>query len=401
MNIINQSTSPFLPNDMWIQPPSILDFPFIVEVGDQRLTVGSGIGNGSGSARTALGEYFERNHFYFDILPECSSNLQESLSPTEVEKFVKAFSQTASTETDLRNLTHRQLNMSSVVRISDFSACTIPTICIALSHDCNEENDSIYPSRDTCGCSFHKNIEPAIFGAIKESLERQFLTRFWLTKQCNGVVPPSDILKAINASSAFGLYNTLSKSGEIVTFDISDTRFPGVCLLTIYGSNDPNRNVRYCAGMSYAESLATALDKSMLELWQTFRFMNLFNILERDPDSLHDSYIRYFMKCNHYNTFEEIASDFSYLQNPTYKQKTLEFNTNGLLQTLKTMNIEGYLHIKPTKINNSDHTFCKFISPSIFMHMDNSKNINLNNDYSESFFHLIDKNRQAKMVPFP
>ncbi|NUT78561.1 hypothetical protein HNO86_26330 [Pseudomonas sp. C1C7] len=390
-----------MPQEIWIQPPSILGFPFIVEVGGHRLTLGSGIGNGSGSVRTALGEYFERSHFYFDVLPDCSSSFHESLSPPEVEKFVKAFRQTASTDADLSNLTQRQFNMSSVVRLSNFSACSIPTICIALSHGCDEENDNIYPSRDTCGCSFHKSIESAIFGAIKEFLERQFLTRFWLTKQCSGCVRPGDIRNAIKTTTAFGLYNSLSKSGEILTFDISDIRFPGVCLLTIYGSDEPGRNVHYCAGMSYAENLATALEKSILELWQTFRFMNLFNTLQGNPDTLHDSYIRHFMKCNTYKTFDEIASKIVYPQSSIYNKKDLKFDIPGLQQALKEISTEGYLYMKSIRIDNSDYTFCKFISPSMFMHMDNSKNINLNNDYSEPFANSIDEYRQEQMVPFP
>jgi hypothetical protein len=35
------------------------------------------------------------------------------------------------------------------------------------------------------------------------------------------------------------------------------------------------------------------------------------------------------------------------------------------------------------------------------MHMDNSENINLDNDYSASFFAPIDLDRKEKMVPFP
>lgn len=226
-------------------------------------------------------------------------------------------------------------------------------------------------SRDTCGCSFHQNAESAIFGAIKELLERQFLTRFWLTKKCNGLVPSNEISNTIKATSAFGLYNTLSKSGEIATIDISDSNFPGVCLLTIYGSNAPDKNVHYCAGMSYAENRATALEKSILELWQTFRFMNLFRVFRRNPDSLQDPYIRHFMNCNTHMTFKEIISNIQSPQHFPHEQTTFEFNTHGLIQALKVQNIEGYLYIRMTKIGNSGFTFCKFVSPSLFMHMDN------------------------------
>lgn len=401
MNILSHDANPALPGEIWLQPPCVFDFPFSVEVGDQWHTSGSGIGNGSASIRTALGEYFERRHFYLEILQDSSSTLENCLNPVEVEKFIKAFSQTASPNADLRNLERKQFNMNSVIRISDFTECSIPTICISLTHYGTDDDNSIYPSRDTCGCSFHQNSESAILGSIKELLERQFLTRFWLTKQCIELLNPDEISTAINTTSAYRLYNALLKSGELAIIDISDKNFPGVCLLTIYGNNKPDRNVHFCAGMSYAENQTKALEKSILELWQTFRFMNLFRVFRNDPNSLQDSYIRHFMQCNTYKTFEEITLNIKHSHTPTHEQSTLGFNIEGLIGTLRTQKIEGYLYLKTTNLNNSAFTFCKFISPSLFMHMDNSKNINLDNDYSAPFFSSIESDRKDKMVPFP
>lgn len=401
MNIITQNTNSQLPETMWIQPPCVLDFPFSVEVGDRRQTIGSGIGNSTSSATTALGEYFERRHFYLEILSEFTSSLEECLSPSEVKKFIKAFHQTASPDTDLSNIARRKFNMNSVIRTSDFSTCAIPSICISLTHYGNGDDNNFYPSRDTCGCSFHKNSESAIFGAIKEILERQFLTRFWLTKKCVGLVLPSQILKAIKNTSAYGLYRALLKSGEVTIIDISDNNFPGVCLLTVYGNNATGRNVHYCAGMSYAENQIAAIEKSILELWQTFRFMNLFRVFGRDRNSLHDPYIRHFMNCDTYKTYEEITSGINCTPQPLSRKSTFVFSTRGLLATLQSQNIEGYLYIKTTKICDSGYTYCRFTSPSLFMHMDNSNNINLDNDYSSPFLTSIDKKRQETMVPFP
>ncbi|MGF6090843.1 YcaO-like family protein [Pseudomonas sp. 18173] len=401
MNIFSKDTNSALPREIFIQPPCVFNFPFCVEVGDQWQTVGSGVGNSSESITTALGEYFERRHFYLEVLRDCSSSLEKCLRPAEVKKFIKAFDQTASSEANLSNLACRKFNMSSVVRISDFSKCAIPTICISLSHHGNEDDNSIYPSRDTCGCSFHKSYESAIFGSIKELLERQFLTRFWLTKQCIGLVTPNQISKMIKATSAYGLYNALLKSGKLAIIDISDDSFPGVCLLTVYGSDNPSRNIHYCAGMSYAINQTAALEKSILELWQTFRFMNLFRVFRRNPDSLQDPYIRHFMKCDTYTTFKEITSNIKPSNSTPNKQTAFGFDTQGLIQALKSQNIEAYLYIKTTKIGNTGYTFCKSVSPSLFMHMDNSKNINLANDYSARFSTSIDKARKEQMVPFP
>lgn len=381
--------------------PMYFRLPFCTEIGDQWNSIGSGIGTSSTSIKTALGEYFERRHFYLEILPDSISTLENSLTPKEAEKFIIAFSQTAVKNIDLSNLVNRKLDMNSAIRISDFSCCSIPTVCISLTHH-NSDDDNIYPSRDTCGCSFHWNPELAVVGSIKESLERQFLTRFWLTKQCTGTIKPAEILTTIKTLPSYGLYNALIKSGQLLTIDISDENFPGVCLLTVYGNNDPDRNVHYCAGMSYSENRAEALNKSILELWQTFRFMNLFSVLHGNPDSLKDSYIRHFVKCNHYKTFEEITSQLNYYPHTSHnKSPPCKLDTENLIKCLRNKNLEGYLYIKTTKIDGANYTFCKFTSPSLFMHMNNSADINLINDYSSSFRFEIYNERKETMVPFP
>lgn len=400
MKISTHSNEPSLPGQMWYQPPCILEFPFCSEISDQWNSIGSGIGTSSTSVKTALGEYFERRHFYLEILPDSYSSLGKKLTTKEVEKFIKAFNQTASKNTNLTTLTKHNFNMTTVLRISDFSVCAIPTACISLTHDKSDDND-IYPHRDTCGCSFHWNSNAAVLGAMKESLERQFLTRFWLTNQCKGTIKLKEISTTIKALPSYGLFNALRKSGKLLTIDISDENFPGTCLLTIYGNNDPARNVHYCAGMSYSENRTDALDKSILELWQTFRFMNLFSVLRGNSDSLKDSYIRHFFGCNSYKTFEEIALKLNYQSMPKNEPKPSRINIKSLTKSLKQQNIEGYLYIKATKIDGIKYTFCKFISPSLFMHMNNSNNINLDNEYSAPFLSAVHEDRKKTMVPFP
>ncbi|WP_150641834.1 hypothetical protein [Pseudomonas fluorescens] len=129
--------------------------------------------------------------------------------------------------------------------------------------------------------------------------------------------------------------------------------------------------------------------------------MNLFQVFRGDIDSIKDSYLRHFMKCNTYQTFEEITSHFTYLPISSGEPCPYQFDVQGMIETLRQQKIEGYLYIKSTHINDTPYTFCKFTSPSLFMHMDNSKNINLANDYSAPFFSSIDPERKKVMVPFP
>ncbi|QIM56522.1 hypothetical protein [Pseudomonas veronii] len=79
-------------------------------------------------------------------------------------------------------------------------------------------------------------------------------------------------------------------------FDISDARFPGVCILVVYGQSKENHHVNYCAGMSYSATLSDALEKSILELWQTYRFMDLFKSVDSDEKRIEDYYLRYFLE---------------------------------------------------------------------------------------------------------
>lgn len=90
------------------------------------------------------------------------------------------------------------------------------------------------------------------------------------------------------------LYHALLAAGKLSVFDISDSRFPGVCILVVYGQNRPHHNVNYCAGMSYASTESEALEKALLELWQTYRFMDLFGAVDSDISKVEDPYLRYF-----------------------------------------------------------------------------------------------------------
>jgi len=401
MNIINNGQNPSYPRELWCQPPCILDFPFSVEVRDDWLTVGSGIGIASTALTTAIGEYFERRHFYLEVNADTTMTLEQGLGSAEAGKFLAAFAQTATDKASELNLADHAFNMSKVIRISDCSACHIPTICISLSHYGNEGDNSIYPSRDTCGCSFHNKYESAFLGAIKEMLERQLLLRFWLTKKHRAVLAHRQVVALAKNSNALKLYKLLRTHGELLLIDISDHRFPGTCIISIYGSKDPKKNVKYCAGMSYAETETIAIEKSIHELWQTFRCIHLFAELNMRIDHIHDSYLRHFMQCNNYKTFEDITSSLSTWKLSPTESSNHSFDFKGLTETLTDQNIEGYLYAAPIQIENHSYVGCKFISPSLFMHMDNSKNINIDNEYSSSFLSIADLDRQQKMVPFP
>lgn len=326
-------------------------------------------------------------------------DINHSLTRLEASKFIYAFSQTNESNLTSAQLAKHSYNLTEVLRVSDFSCCHIPTACISLNYHKIESENAIYPLRDTCGCSFHYRFEDAVFGSIKEYLERQFLARFWLTKECVRLISESDIKVALSESRVSMLYGALCKSGEITIIDISDPDYPGSCLLAVYGQKDSKRHVRYCAGMSYAETQSAALEKSIHELWQTYRFIDFFRATESDVEEVEDSYLKYFLSCNTYETYKEIISVKS--RGFDTSESSLDFSLSGLLATLKSQQIDGYLYINSLAMHSGLYFFCKFVSPDLFLHMNNSRGINFRNKYSEKFSSQILSERKKIMVPFP
>ncbi|WP_439856642.1 YcaO-like family protein [Pseudomonas syringae] len=399
MNNLDFDSFASLPGACHFQPNCVSGFPFNVEITDAWAKVGSGIGNEDNALQTALGEYFERRHFYMEILSDEENTLDQTLSSDEIQKFARAFVQTSLCDIEESLISKHSFRTSTAHRISDFTQCQIPTILISLSYHNLEEDTHFYPSRDTCGCSFHRNYENSIYGAIKETMERQFLIRFWLTKKCLAILAPQKFEGKFKNTSTYSLYNALKKSGHIEALDISDPNFPGHCVLIVYGNDKEDCNVSYCAGMSYAETIEQAFEKSVLELWQTFRFMNLFYSLNTCVSTIKDRYLLHFLKSNNFQTFNEITDVI--ITHEKSKRPRDALNLQTLIGSFINLNMQGYLYTKPVWIAGENYIYCKFFSPSLFLHMDSSSSINLDNDYSRQFIKDIYSTRKSIMVPFP
>lgn len=398
MQLNNPMQKPDLPGGLLFQPAGLIGFPNSVEVSDALSATGSGVGGGSNSVKAALGEYFERRHFYREIFSKKRGVLNESLTCAEVDSFTGAFVQMASNGISIGELRNYHFSLTEVLRTSDFSKCFIPTVCISLSGQGLADDSVICPKRDTCGCSFHWSPDLAFLGAIKEYLERQFLLKFWLTKKCRSLISPVHVISSLEGKHVLYLYNALVAAGELSVLDISDARFPGACMLVVYGQSRPHHHVNYCAGMSYAPTDAEALEKSILELWQTYRFMDLFRVLDADESKVEDPYLRHFLNCNTYETYNEITD---VLIVEEHSVTSVEFTLPGLLSVLSALGVTGYFYSNYSAVNGMRCLFCRYLSPDLFLHMDSSGNINLMNAYSEDFSASIVPSRLARMVPFP
>ncbi|MDQ0741024.1 YcaO-like family protein [Pseudomonas sp. W4I3] len=400
MKMFNAMQRPDLPGTLLFQPAALLSLPNSVEVSDAQSVNGSGVGAGSQSVKTAVGEYFERRHFYREIVSRKRGLLAESLTAPEVNSFTHALAQTASTPMSAKAIKYHRFSLIKVMRASDFSECFIPAICVSLSYSGLEKDNFLYPLRDTCGCSFYWQPNAAFLGSVKEYLERQFLVRFWLTKQCRSRVTHATITELLAGRRVRHLYCALVAVGQVSVLDISDFRFPGTCFLVVYGQKNSDHHVRYCAGMSYAADICDALEKSILELWQTYRFMDLFKAIESKENKVEDAYLRYFLSCNIYEAYREVTEGLFFVEVSSEKCKE-EFSLSGLLSILNKLGVSGYFYSNCSAVNGVSCVFSKYVSPDLFLHMNTSRNINLNNKYSEGFESSILRSQLKKMVPFP
>lgn len=151
MKLVNAMQKPDLPGILLLQPAGLLSLPNSVEVSDALSVNGSGVGGGARSIKAALGEYFERRHFYREIISTRNGVLNESLTKIEVDSFACALTQTASKLVSADEIEKHQFSLTRVMRASDFSECFIPTITISLSAYGLAEDNFLYPLRDTCG----------------------------------------------------------------------------------------------------------------------------------------------------------------------------------------------------------------------------------------------------------
>lgn len=130
---------------------------------------------------------------------------------------------------------------------------------------------------------------------------------------------------------------------------------------------------------------------------QTFRFIRNFHTSKSNIKNIKDPYLRHFLHANTYSTYLETRNFIP--EDNAHPEKTLAPLTNDTL--ISAIQQSGTSGIRPVNIAQRTHFFCKYISPTAFMHMNNSAHININNKYSEKFIHKIDAARQNIMVPFP
>lgn len=355
-------------------------------------TATSGSGLASDGMQRALGEYFERRHFYLEVRGESTGSLEQVQDECLRRSLTKAMHQTASASVRDQVASH-PFTLSAVAKLPSFEPVTAPTILFSITGESLGPDGDFFFCRDTTGCAAHFELNRALDGALREFAERQYLLRHWLTAR--GAKDISGAVCGGLSRAASMLVQKLGRSGDICFLDISCGELAGAIVLAVYrGSRD--EHVRYCVGLSCATNAACAADRAVKELWQSYVFLR--NMVKKaDADALvHDRYHRYFLECNHAATADTMLSGIE-AGAPAGPVPP----SGGLITSIHARFRHLLAYVRQIDVLSKRLWCVRVISPEAFMHMDNSRHFNLECAYSDAFRPHIVPARLRSMVPFP
>jgi len=87
MNTYNEIHNPTFADFKLLRPSATLHFPHSIECGSRWQTFGSSSGWTTDIASSALGEHFERKHFYLDVPVHDTGTLDDGLTSQEYEDY--------------------------------------------------------------------------------------------------------------------------------------------------------------------------------------------------------------------------------------------------------------------------------------------------------------------------
>ncbi|WP_255210159.1 YcaO-like family protein [Erwinia persicina] len=360
----------------------------------ERITPTSAAGETMKSIQGAIGEYFERRHFFNEIVANGEKTLYDMMSPHAADAFTRAFVQTSSLAEDVVR-TH-QFKTTRAFNLFSLEKQEIPAVIIALDNITAASDLTIYPDRDTCGCSFHGNLNDAMDGALCEFMERQSLLLYWLQGQANTEIS-GEIITGINYIDE--IMSALRSEGEIRIFDITLPGAPGHAVLTLYGTTNEDSQIKYSTGLSYANSMEKALCKSVTELWQSYICMHNFLIGGYTDEDIIDDYQRHFLSCNKYESFTDLCENTLFRQSDVVLSLENPPSDNDLLSYLEKISDNIFVYYARERASENLFWYTKVVSPDFFLHMNGSGAININNKLYRAGNGI--KHREFKMVPFP
>lgn len=304
--------------------------------------------------------------------------------------FINALKQTSGEYTGV--IENHKFNTVKAYNLVTMEENEIPAIFVALDNISIGNDYKFYPFRDTCGCSCHISLQESINGSLSELMERQSLLVYWLTGKAKYEVKLDDSFETAYIKE---LIRNLKKEGRLMVLDITLPGAPGHAILSIYGTNKNDNTIKFGAGLSYAKDMNSAIEKSLIELWQSYICMHNFVIGNYQPEDLIDRYQTLFMQCNKYETYATLLNSTTFHSSHT-SVKNISDSLIDYLSSL-TSNLIMYCSREKTPIGLVWYT--KILSPDLFLHMDNSSPININNKLYLQGEGIHE--REIIMVPFP
>ncbi len=398
MRLINSSGSVW-PGSFLMIPQVASRLPAVSEVFDgHRVPQTSAVGKGIESLRGAIGEFMERRHFYNEVKMGASLKLSDMMEGDALSSFLNALRQTsvkgAPAVEGHSFFTAQAFNLFSYV------PTTVPAILISLTDKGAGEDPKFLPFRDTTGCSVHVDFETALNGAIGELIERQCLLRFWMTKQVIKEIEIDTSISDLKPDIA-ELIARLSSSGLFKIYDITIPGLPGHTIISLFGTDDRERYVQYCAGLSYSFSPISAIEKAVIELWQIFILLHYSIASGYDGNNVEDYYHRHFWFSNNINSYRSMTSEAplsTILLGDYLCQEPI--NRNILENYLYNITKNIYFYMAKESIGIQEIWFVRAFSPDLFLHMNCPNALNHDNLISAAFPHVFE-DRRNELVLFP
>lgn len=356
-------------------------------------TATSGAGLALDSMQRALGEYYERRHFYFEVRGEKRASLS-SLEDLDLQVALsRCFEQTAHVEV-LSDISKHDFNLSRVLMLPEWKYTWLPTVMFSVTGNELGKDKKFLPRSDTTGCAVHFTLDKAILSAFKELVERQYLLRYWLTGGW-----ATDVTSALcNRLSGASLHlaEKLDKLGTIRFLELAGGEIGGAIILAVYrGAGDPS--VRYCVGLAYDGSIQAAGDRALKELWQSYIFLR--NMAHR-PDAasrVHDRYHTYFLDCNRLDVADAMIGSGHF----SSSDRSSVTENQQILESICSRFGRIYAYVREIRLIRRRLWCVRAVCPEAFLHIDNSSNFNLNCKFSQPFLDRVLPIRSQTMVPFP
>lgn len=344
---------------------------------------------GPAVVQSALGEYFERQHFRGfpdEALPVSSKTLA-----TFGDAWCKVSASLRGRATAVSDF--KDTAWVDAFQIQTGEPTQVPAALVF--HGAQPKQDrAVFPRSDSCGGAVSATMDRSFRGAILEFCERQALIATWCGAHQYHSTVDIKFLFSISANTQ-KLIKTIQRMGELHILNLS-VGFDCHCLLAILRGSGRTAGIFYSAGLAANLSLTEAAERAINELWQSTCFL----IWAYEANNNHsmqtlDRYLKNFHAASREDTWKKF--DFS-THKERHNLKTKDFDISALIRSITNISPNVFATYDLSK--DKKLAFCKIVSPDFFTTMELKPNSNWNNHFYKH--HLGGKPLTDKFnVPFP